>query len=99
MKMDNTELAAWINNAAVKYECDLDDGVSERTAADNFINNVLNILVKAGINGQIEPADYYEYETKTIPIKTIPIKHFKLSAPAGNDIIASNNDEIHFYTE
>jgi hypothetical protein len=52
MKMDKTELAAWINNAAVKYECDLDDGVSERTAADNFINNVLNILVKAG-NGII----------------------------------------------
>jgi hypothetical protein len=93
MKMDNTELAAWINNAAVKYECDLDNGVSERTAADNFINNVLNILVEAGINGQIEP-DYYEYETKTIPIK-----RFKLSAPAGNGIIASNNNEIYFYTE
>lgn len=98
MKMDNTELAAWINNAAVKYECDLDDGVSERVAADNFINDVLSILADAGISGQIEPADYYdfkdEYETKTIPIK-----YFKLSNSAGNGIISNDNDEIYAYTE
>jgi hypothetical protein len=98
MKMDNVKLAVLINNAAVKYECDLDDGISERVAADNFINDVVNILADVGV--KIEPANYYdfkdEYRIETI---TIPMKYYKLSDSAGNEIISSDNDDIFAYTE
>jgi hypothetical protein len=58
LTMKNTELAAWINNAAIEYECDLDDKVDASVAADNFINNVLHLFVDSGYRIKIESISY-----------------------------------------